>query len=413
MKDRNENRPGYKETKVGWIPVEWDCIPFSKALNRASQPVVTEDEKLYQEIGVRSHGRGIFHKPPVSGAEIGDKRVFHCQPGTLVFNIVFAWEQAVAVVTEHERGFIASHRFPMYKGKDGQTYEPFFKWYFLTPRGKYGLELASPGGAGRNKTLGQKDLDFLFIPKPNISEQEKIAEVLGCWDEGIQTLEELIEQKRLRKKGLMQKLLTGTRRLPGFSEDWKEASLNQLMKESRTPGTDGSSARKLTVKLHGKGVTEKNETRAGSDATKYFKRKSGQFIYSKLDFLNGAFGMIPPHLDGYESTLDLPAFDLKADLINSIWLISFLTREEFYISCHALANGGRKARRINPKDFKHIRFPLPALAEQQAIAAVLRTADEEIELLGAELDALREQKKGLMQKLLTGEVRCPEFRNAS
>jgi type I restriction enzyme, S subunit len=195
-------------------------------------------------------------------------------------------------------------------------------------------------------------------------------------------------------------------------EEWKNVSLNQLMTESRIPGTDGAVARKLTVKRHGNGVTEKNETRAGSDATKYYKRSAGQFIYSKLDFLNGAFGIIPPHLDGFESTLDLPAFDLKTNLINSTWLINFLIREEFYISCHALANGGRKARRISPKDFKYIRFPLPTLEEQKAIAAVLETADEEIRLLEAERDALSQQKKGLMQKLLTGEIRMPEFRTA-
>ncbi len=409
MKDRNENRPGYKKTKVGWIPEEWNCEPFNHVFKRAAESVIPKANETYQEIGVRSHGKGIFHKRPVTGDLLGEKRVFKCQPGTLVFNIVFAWEQAVTVVSDNERDMIASHRFPMYRGKKGKAYEPFFMWHFRTPRGKYDLTLASPGGAGRNKTLGQRELDYLFVPNPTVPEQEKIAEVLGCWDEGIGRLEDLIEQKRLRKKGLMQQLLTGNKRLPGFSEEWKEVSLNQLMKESRVPGTDGALARKLTVKLHGKGVIEKNETRAGSDATKYFRRKSGQFIYSKLDFLNGAFGIIPPNLDGFESTLDLPAFDLKANVVNEKWLISFLTREEFYVSCHALANGGRKARRINPKDFKHIKFPFPSLAEQRAIAEVLRAADEEIELLEAELDALREQKKGLMQKLLTGEVRHPDF----
>jgi type I restriction enzyme S subunit len=407
---KNKNRPGYKETKVGWIPRAWNCKPFSNVFGRRSEAIPVKPSAMYQEIGVRSHGKGVFHKAPVTGKDLGNKRVFECCPGALVFNIVFAWEQAVAVISENERGLIASHRFPMYIGKKGIADEQFARWFFRTPRGKYGLSLASPGGAGRNKTLGQGELDYLFIPLPPLPEQKAIAEVLSCWDEGIEKLEKLIDTKKLRKKGLMQKLLTGEKRLPGFFGDWKDISLNQLMKESRMSGSDGASAKKLTVKLHGKGVTKKNETRAGSDATKYYKRTAGQFIYSKLDFLNGAFGIIPPLLDGYESTLDLPAFDLKADIVNSTWLISFLTREEFYISCYALANGGRKARRINPKDFKHIKLFLPPIEEQKAIAKVLETADEEIRLLEVERDALAEQKKGLMQKLLTGEIRCPEFR---
>ena len=83
------------------------------------------------------------------------------------------------------------------------------------------------------------------------------------------------------------------------------------MVESRIKGSNGKEARKITVKLWGKGVFEKTNKRVGSENTKYYKRKSGQFLYSKLDFLNCAFGIIPLDLDGLESTVDLPCFDIS------------------------------------------------------------------------------------------------------
>ena len=96
--------------------------------------------------------------------------------------------------------------------------------------------------------------------------------------------------------------------------EWEEKKLGDFLTESRLAGSDGATARKLTVKLWGKGVHEKQEKIQGSENTKYFRRKAGQLIYSKLDFLNGAFGIIPNELDGLESTLDLPCFDFSEGL---------------------------------------------------------------------------------------------------
>ena len=83
------------------------------------------------------------------------------------------------------------------------------------------------------------------------------------------------------------------------------------------------------MKLWGKGVYEKEEYIQGSPNTQYYLRKSGQFIYSKLDFLNQAFGIIPVHLNGYESTVDLPCFDISNEL-NNKFLLEYIQRDDFY-----------------------------------------------------------------------------------
>ena len=115
-------------------------------------------------------------------------------------------------------------------------------------------------------------------------------------------------------------------RFPGFREDWREQPLGRLLNESRIPGSDGSVAKKLTVKLWGNGVVAKTEKISGSASTQYYRRRAGQFIYSKLDFLNGAFGVVPDHLDGFESTADLPCFDVAADLDRKfLFVVQFFT----------------------------------------------------------------------------------------
>src|SRR5690606_54130 len=102
-------------------------------------------------------------------------------------------------------------------------------------------------------------------------------------------------------------------------------------------------ARKLSVQLWGRGVRESD--RIGSPSTKYYIRSAGQIIYSKLDFLNGAFGLIPPELDGLETTVDLPSFDVSAEA-DAHFLLSYISRREFYERHGSTADGTRKARRI-------------------------------------------------------------------
>lgn len=208
-------------------------------------------------------------------------------------------------------------------------------------------------------------------------------------------------------------------RFPEFrgAESWKERSLGDFLNESRLPGSKGNVAKKITVKLWGNGVFEKNDAIQGSINTQYFRRKSGQFIYSKLDFLNQAFGIIPPSLDNFESTVDLPCFDF-ADGLNSVFLLEYVKRRDFYERLGETADGSRKARRIHAETFLSFPIALPKPAEQQKIAECLSSLDELMVAQTRKVDALKTHKKGLMQQLFPAEgetlpkLRFPEFRDA-
>lgn len=142
------------------------------------RPVQVEPDQIYQEIGVRSFGKGVFHKPPSTSLTIGDKKVFAIEPGDLLFNIVFAWEGAVAVAGEEERGTIGSHRFLACVVNPQLALARYLYWYFIHERGLKQLQLASPGGAGRNRTLGINKLAAIEVELPSIKEQQQVVERL-------------------------------------------------------------------------------------------------------------------------------------------------------------------------------------------------------------------------------------------
>ncbi|MBO6561149.1 MAG: restriction endonuclease subunit S [Nisaea sp.] len=192
-------------------------------------------------------------------------------------------------------------------------------------------------------------------------------------------------------------------------EGWLPVAFGEFLSESRVAGTDGARARKLSVKLYGRGVVEKDASRPGSEATKYYRRKTGQFIYSKLDFLNGSFAVIPDFLDGLESTLDLPAFDV-AETVDPKWLLYYVTRPQFYESYRDVARGGRKARRVNPREFLDSTIDLPPLREQQKIAEILTSVDDAIQATEAVIEQTKKVKHGVMNQLLTKGIGHTRFK---
>lgn len=145
--------------------------PMAEVAPLVRRPVEINLDAAYPELGVRSFGRGTFHKPELPGVEVGNKKLFRICSGDLLFNIVFAWEGAVAVAQPEDDGRVGSHRFlTCVPAPDTATVE-FLRFYFSTPEGLQKLGEASPGGAGRNRTLGLKKLESLQVPVPQIGRQ--------------------------------------------------------------------------------------------------------------------------------------------------------------------------------------------------------------------------------------------------
>jgi type I restriction enzyme S subunit len=146
--------------------------PMSEIAPLVRRPVEIDPSATYPELGIRSFGKGTFHKPALSGVDIGTKRIFQIEPGDLLFSNVFAWEGAIAVATPEDAGRYGSHRFISCVPQANIATAEFLRFYFLTPAGFTAIGEASPGGAGRNRTLSLTKLASLSVPIPSLSQQQ-------------------------------------------------------------------------------------------------------------------------------------------------------------------------------------------------------------------------------------------------
>lgn len=186
-------------------------------------------------------------------------------------------------------------------------------------------------------------------------------------------------------------------RFSGFTGDWEQRKVGEFLTVSKIPGHTGIDAKKLTVKLWGKGIIGKNDVFTGSENTKYYIRRAGQFMYGKLDFLHAAFGIVPEHLDTYESTLDSPAFDMHD--IDSHFLLERVMQKNFYLHNGIIANGSRKAKRIHENIFLDMNLVVPSYIEQEKIGSIFRSLDDLITLHQSKLEKLQKIKKSMLERM--------------
>ena len=247
-------------------------------------------------------------------------------------------------------------------------------------------------------------LKSVKVMVPCFEEQKQISNFFESVDKTIALHQRKLDLLKEQKKGYLQKMFpkNGEKvpelRFAGFADDWEERKVGNFLSESKIKGSDGSVSKKLTVKLWRKGIVPKEEIYKGSSATQYYIRLAGQFMYGKLDFLNQAFGILPNELDGYESTLDSPAFDFK-DGINPNFFLEYVCQENFYKYQGNIANGSRKAKRIHADTFFDMPITIPSFEEQEKIGNFFKELDDAIALHQRKLDLLKEQKKGFLQKM--------------
>lgn len=260
------------------------------------------------------------------------------------------------------------------------------------------------GGQGNLSAEIVKSLKLLFPPLP---EQEKIAEILGTWDEAIEKLSGLIEQKKLLKKGLMQELLTGKTRLPGFTQPWKEVKLGSVLESISRRNKNLNTTRVLSVtNSRGFVLPEEQFARvvASEDLSNYKIVKKGEFAYNPSRLNVGSIDRLDNFTDGVLSPMYV-IFKCNEQLLSD-YMKHWITTTEFNSKVRNSAQGSVRET-VDFKTLSTIKIRLPSdITEQQAIADVLSTADDEINLLNQKLKAIKEQKKGLMQQLLTGQIRA-------
>lgn len=249
------------------------------------------------------------------------------------------------------------------------------------------------------------------IAVPPLAEQRKIAEVLGVWDEAIEKQARLIEKLALRKRALMQRLLTGKLRLPNFNEEWRNtifSSVIEKMSNGYTYDVNGVGNVPITrIETISKGIVD--YSKVGNvlyvDELEKYKLHRGDILFSHINSIEhiGKVAIFEGDENLYHG-MNLLLIRTK-EVMSNIYLYYFLSSPIAIRKVRSLAKKAVNQASISIAELKKLVIYIPEIKEQTAIAEVLTAADREIELAKEKLERLRRQKRGLMQQLLTGKKR--------
>ena len=263
------------------------------------------------------------------------------------------------------------------------------------------------------KNINLQVLKPLAILTPPLHEQKKIAEILSTWDQAINATERLLENSHQRKKGLVQQLLAGKVRLPGFQGEWAEVELDSLFRRVTTRN-QGQSTNVVTISGQ-QGLIRQQEffkkSVASATLDGYYLLKKGQFAYNKSysnGYPMGAIKRLNRYDDGVVTTLYICFEIADESAADSDFYEQYFESGLLNQGLMQIAHEGGRAHgllNVKPSDFFSLKVLKPPRDEQKAIANLLVTADRELQAQKNRLERLRTEKKALMQQLLTGKRR--------
>jgi type I restriction enzyme S subunit len=419
MRDRNESRPGYKKTKVGWVPKEWevhDVKSTGDVITGATPP--TSDSECFEGSFPFVTPADMGYSPWIktSSSMLSEKGVSYARrlpKGAVLFVCIGASIGKVGIAnTELTTNQQINAIIP-----NGKAHNMFL-YYSLLNRSK---QIASLAGCQTLPIINKSEFETILLPLPSPQEQMKIAEILSTWDDAIQQTRKLIDAKKRLKKGLMQQLLTGKKRLPVYEkqnnrvpyrffdlpEDWECPQIKDIAIECSERNRNGDDLPVLACSKY-TGFVQSSEyfgKRVFSENTTNYKIiRRGQFGFPSNHIEEGSIGLLRKPDKGLVSPI-YTVFQCNEKVIPE-YLYAVLKTDTFRHIFKTATNASVDRRgSLRWKEFSLIHVPLPARREQKAIADALATLDEDISLHEKKLNALEKQKRGLMQKLLTGEIR--------
>ncbi len=284
-----------------------------------------------------------------------------------------------------------------------EEYDVDFYFQFLMSRYEHIRDMSNSGG---QENLSAGIVKSIQVTVPPLLEQREISKVLSVWDKAIATTEKLLANSQKNKKGLMQQLLTGKKRLPKFDGGWKEIRLKDVLTEEKERNKDNSFDRVLSVTNHSGFVLPEDQfsKRIASDnVTNYKVVRKGQFGYNPSRINVGSFA----RLDDYDVGLLSPMyviFSIKTEILDSGYFLTWMSSNEAKQRIGSSTQGSVR-NSVGFDALCSIPIKLPSLEEQQHISSLFCICDEEIKLLQERLNFFNQEKQALLQQLLTGKRR--------
>lgn len=344
--------------------------------------VLVQPQMEYKEIGIRSFGHGIFHKESVSGASLGVKRVFQIEPGDLVISNVFAWEGAIALASEAEAGRIGSHRFMTFVPRDERIDSSWAAWFLRSETGLDLIGQASPGSAGRNRTLAIERFEALEIPLPPIGEQRRVAARLDRIANRSAELRALCS----RVAALSDALRVSISARPDLDEatkaraGWRRSVLGEfLVPSTRQVSVDAADQYRIAgIYSFGRGLIDRGPISGADTSYKTLTvLEEGDVVVSKLGGWEGAVAVVEPRFRGFCVSSEFPTFTPDRSALAPAFFQGLARSPRFWQQVAAGTRGSMARRkRITTREFLATEAWLPPLADQQRVAKQISGIDE-------------------------------------
>ena len=388
-KDNKYIPSGYKPSPLGPIPEDWEvkrlgeiCTHFKSGITITSKDIHEDGlYPVYGGNGLRGYANTFTH----DGSYILIGR-----QGALCGNVNYV----------DGKNYISEHAIAVQTNENMQWLKYKLENWNLN---RFSESSAQPG-------LSAEKLVRYKLSVPTLKEQNKIADILSLWDTAIAKQTALIEKLTLRKRGLMQQLLTGKKRLKGFGGEWENCTYSNILSEvKRTLIWDEDELYKLiSVRRRSEGLFFRESLYGREIATKNLRpAKTGDFLISKMQIVHGASGLVTEEFDDAKiSGSYISLVSKNSDVLDIKYFNLWSQTPIFYHQTFVSSFGVHIEKMTFDFDtFMSFSMPLPPIKEQHAIVSLMDSINKEIELANKKLARLQEEKKGLMQVLLTGKKR--------
>ena len=391
----SEIKQGYKQTKVGIIPEDWEVVKLSEIFSKSFYGTSDSTNEIgkYPVLRMGNMQNGTLDLKDLVYLDLVEKefKKYQLKKGDILLNRTNSYELVGKIsLFDLDGDYLSASYIVAYRPNFKVLNSIFINNLLNTTYFQDKIRTIATKGVSQANINPTSFKEVINIPLPPLKEQEKIAEILTTWDEAISKQTELLEAKELQKKALMQKLLSGEVRFNGFNDEWEEVRLGEICKI-----TTGSSNREDSSESKG----EYTFFDRSQDI-----RTSDIYLFDGEAIIVAGEGQefIPKYFVGkfdlHQRTYAIMEFKLNCGK----FLFYYLHQNRDYFYSQAV---GSTVKSLRLPIFQKMKIKLPSLPEQQKIAEVLNLADKEINHLKNELEELKQQKKALMQKLLTGQVR--------
>lgn len=403
---------GYQRTFLGIAPKSWDKSRIDKICRLSSGSTPRRDavenfagDILWVTSGELKRRTIEDTREKISETAVVNSHLEIYDPGTVVIAI-YGLEAAgirgtVSIIGKQCTISQACMAFTEFKGIDNE----FFYYWYLNNGQVIGLRYAQ---GTKQQNLSTDIVGSFPICFPSQGEQQKIAAILTTQDRVIELKEKRLAEKQRQKKYLMQQLLTGKKRLPGFSEEWKKVKIGSFIKEIDERSTVNNQYEILSVTKNGMVFQSShfNKQIASENNVGYKVVRRGNLAFSTMNLWMGSLdtlricdtGIVSPAYKVFEFNQSLIVVNFAENYMKSaemIWLYKANSEQGASIV----------RRNLDLQALLNSEVALPDISEQTAIAEVLSAADHEIDLLRQDIEQEKQKKKALMQLLLTGIVR--------